>query len=125
MEQLDNQVVCSACGERYNLEEIPAYAALELEKEELAKKVRELGKKGKDYDFLTDYLSTTTLGKLVMQISALEAENAALRKRLEPIEEWWERNCSEYIRNKHAKWDASMYEVIEQCMQMAPETDEK
>lgn len=64
------------------------YAALEREKEELAKKVKEL-----------------------------EAENAALRKRLEPIEEWWDRS-NEYIRNQHKHWDASMYEAIEKCMEL-------
>lgn len=48
----------------------------------------------------------------------LEADNATLRKRLEPIEEWWDRNCSEYIRKKHQKWDASMYEAIEKAMEL-------
>jgi hypothetical protein len=48
----------------------------------------------------------------------LRADNATLRKRLEPIEEWWDRNCSEYIRKKHQKWDASMYEAIEKAMEL-------
>ena len=43
-------------------------------------------------------------------------------KRLEPIEEWWERS-NEYIRNKHAQWDSSMYEAIEQCMALKGPAD--
>lgn len=53
-----------------------------------------------------------------VQLEGALKENALLKKRLEPIKEWWERNCSEYIRKKHKKWDASMYEAIEKAMEL-------
>ena len=56
--------------------------------------------------------------ELTVRLFEARKDNALLRKRLEPIEDWWERNCSEYIRKKHEKWDASMYEVIERCMEL-------
>lgn len=55
---------------------------------------------------------------LSAKFTVMVEENATLRKRLEPIKEWWERNCSEYIRKKHKKWDASMYEAIEKAMEL-------
>ena len=69
-----------------------------------------------EFDAYKYYISNTPFGHWMDRAEHAEAENERLRKRLEPIEEWWERNCSDYIRNKHKKWDASMYEVIEQCM---------
>ena len=55
---------------------------------------------------------------LSAKFTVMVEENATLRKRLEPIEEWWDRNCSEYIRKKHQKWDASMYEAIDKAMEL-------
>lgn len=86
------------------------YLVLEQERDELREMVKkfsdELDHNLKDCEYLHEKMDN------------LEAENATLRKRLEPIEEWWDRNCSEYIRKKHQKWDASMYEAIEKAMEL-------
>lgn len=66
--------------------DIDDYTALEREKQELAEKVRELEYTISDQKMLINLYENLDNDR----IRELEAENAELKKRLEPIYEWFE-----------------------------------
>jgi len=88
------------------------------QKQELAEKVKELGYTISEQKMLINLYENLDNGR----IKELEAENAELRKRLEPIQEWWKEydNGTEY-----PVFPMSLWYAIEKCMEMASKTDEK
>lgn len=106
------------------------YAALEQRCKELeAEYATDVGRLVSDMRYIQGIVERGTgkpvdeklpvTGQILEYVKSLEAENAELRKRLEPIEEYWQNSKSiKYVEI------TSAHASIKKCMEMASETDE-